>query len=118
MYRFFAFGHCFLLLAFTSIINEKGSSRASADLLDGSAIFGEPVLVSESLALDPLDVSEEMREFVGAIGSAKPEIARYRKLVTKLENFGYFDENYDSTLTSSASDTFATKKGTQLDRAQ
>ena len=114
MYRFFAFGHCFLLLACTSVITEKGSSRASADLLDGSVIFGEPVLVSESLALDPLDVSEEMREFVGEIGSAKPEIARYRKLVTKLENFGYFDENYDPTLTSSASDTFATKKGNCL----
>ena len=83
-------------------------------LLNGAALFGEPVQVSESTALDPLQINDEMRAFVGDITSAKPQTARYRKLIAKLERHGYYDESYDPTLTSSASETFASKKGNCL----
>ena len=84
----FALSCTLVMLACSNLPSKVDSFSARADLLDGRAIFGEPVLVSESLPLDPLHASEEMREFVGEIVSAKPEIARYRMLVSKLEDYG------------------------------
>ena len=96
------------------VSNKIELTQSHMKLLTGEAIFGEPVQVSESTALDPLHINDEMRIFVGDIASAKPETARYRKLITKLERNGYYDESYDPTLTSSASETFASKKGNCL----
>ena len=96
------------------LTNKVELSKPHMRLLNGAALFGEPVQVSESTALDPLQINDEMRAFVGDITRAKPQTARYRKLIAKLERHGYYDESYDPTLTSSASETFASKKGNCL----
>lgn len=102
------------LLGCAGLTKKVELSKPHMRLLNGVALFGEPVQVAESTALDPLQINDEMREFVGDIASAKPETARYRKLIAKLVRHGYYDESYDSTLTSSASETFASKKGNCL----
>ena len=55
--------------------NEMELTQSHMKLLTGTAIFGEPVQVSESTVLDPLQISDEMRVFVGDIASAKQETA-------------------------------------------
>ena len=107
-------GLCFLAQACSTLQSPINLSDYESDLIDGSAIFGEAVLISESNPIDPLELSEEMRRFVGGIVSVTPEIARYRRLINKLEKYGYFDESYDSNLTNSAAETFSTKKGNCL----
>ena len=45
--------------------NKVELAQSHMKLLDGSALFGEPVEISESTALDPLQIDDEMRVFVG-----------------------------------------------------
>ena len=112
--RFVFWGCVVFLFGCAGLSKEMELSKPHMRLLDGAALFGEPVQVSESTAFDPLQINDEMRAFVGDIASAKPETARYRKLTKKLERYGYYDESYDPTLTSSAAETFASKKGNCL----
>ena len=62
-----------LFVGCVGISNNVELSKPNMSLLNGVALFGEPVEVSESTALDPLRVNDEMRAFVGDIASAKPE---------------------------------------------
>ena len=52
------------LLGCVGLSNNVELSKPNMRLLSGVALFGEPVQVSESTALDPLQINDEMRAFV------------------------------------------------------
>lgn len=84
-----------------------------AELIDGSAVFGE--VIEPAPALDLLTVSAEMSEFVASTRAGGHfESLRFRRLMRKLVEDGYFIDQYDRDASYSAAKTFAVRKGNCL----
>lgn len=84
------------------------------NLLDGSAVFGEPVPaapVEDLLALSP-----EMEDFIetAEINKTRISYTRFRRLMKGLLKGGYFNNHYEESGTYSASKTFSGAKGNCL----
>jgi Flp pilus assembly protein TadD len=84
-----------------------------AELLDGSRVFGEAI--EPAPPQDLLSVSTAMTEFVASIrGEGHFESLRFRRLMRKLVQDGFFIDQYDRDASYSAAKTFAERKGNCL----
>ena len=83
-------------------------------LLDGSAIFGEPVPAAP--VEDLLAMSPAMETFIEEANVNDPRISytRFRRLMLGLKSGGYFNNHYEEDGTYSAAKTFAGAKGNCL----
>lgn len=80
-------------------------------LLTGSAVFGEAVSPVEAPVFDLLHTTADMHAFVAEIDDARLAVMRFRGLIRRLSEHGYFDNVYDAAATNTAAATFATKTG-------
>jgi len=84
--------------------------RFVPQLLDGTAAFGRSIAPAPHQ--DPLSMSRQMREFIAQdVGSSSFPHVRFRRLMHKLEQQGFFGSPYDQSATFSAAQTFDRKKG-------
>lgn len=84
-----------------------------AALIDGVTVFGESV--NPAPPLDLLWVSPEMAEFVtNTRGEGHFDSVRFRRLMRKLVQDGFFIDQYDHDATYSAAHTFVARKGNCL----
>ena len=83
-------------------------------LLDGSAVFGEPVPAAPVESL--LAMSPAMTAFIeeAEVNDARISYTRFRRLLTGLKRGGYFNNNYEEAGTYAAAKTFAGAKGNCL----
>ena len=95
-------------------VPERSSAAiAKVDLLDGTALFGETIPPARKV--DLLRVSPEMKAFVDdGVTNSHFGYSRFRRLMAKLVNEGYFVDQYDRSATYTAAKTFAVKKGNCL----
>ncbi len=102
----------FLLLSgCTVVLLEPDEVEYDPDLLSGSAIFGEEILSSESPDPDVLGLTPEMEVFVADIRESRLTVVRFRQLLDKLRETGFFENVYDPNVTTTASETFEAKVG-------
>jgi len=98
------------LISGCAAVDVTQQARYAPQLLDGTAVFGHPVAPAPEQ--DPLFVSLKMREFVAQdVGGASFPHVRFRRLMHKLEQQGFFANPYDQSATFSAAQTFDQKKG-------
>jgi Tfp pilus assembly protein PilF len=95
-------------------VPERASPNVRTEaLLDGATLFGETILPAPKI--DLLRVSPEMKAFVDdGIAGSHFGYSRFRRLMAKLVNEGYFVDQYDRAATYAAAKTFAEKKGNCL----
>ena len=85
------------------------------DLLTGRALFGEQVLASEMPDVDVLRVNNDMRAFIaGGISEASTKVSRLGRLLSSLVDDGYYEAGYEPSLSQTAEETFASKRGNCL----
>ena len=90
---------------------EQGILAADPELLSGQAVFGETVSFNEAPAADVLAMTPAMHALVADIADEKLAVVRFRKLLSRLEDAGYFGSIYAASVTQTAADTFNTKIG-------
>ena len=90
---------------------QQAMPEVDPTLLTGQAIFGEPVVLSEAPAYDVLETTGAMRAYVGDIRDARLAVIRFRRLLAKLRNTGFFDNIYDASITQTAAATFDSRVG-------
>ncbi len=91
------------------------TSGDTADLLDGSALFGEPVRASDARLDDMLRLSPEMRGFIARyVPNRGIDRLRLQNVLRGMREEGYFDVVYDSDLTLTAAETFERRTGNCL----
>lgn len=83
----------------------------AAELITGEAVFGEPVGIEESPDYEVLATTPEMVAFVADITDGRLAVMRFRRLLDRLRETGFFDNVYDASVTKTAADTFASKVG-------
>ncbi|MCZ6642885.1 MAG: tetratricopeptide repeat protein [Gammaproteobacteria bacterium] len=84
-------------------------------LLSGVAVFGEEISSDEVADVDVLALDEPMKAFIEEhVGRTGNSVARFRRLLSKLESLGYFSATYDAGSTNSAIDTFHNRAGNCL----
>ena len=114
MRRFSGFFAVVLLLA--GCVAQTGMPDGQsypAELLDGTPVFGE--VIEPAPPLDLLTVSSEMSEFVASIrGEGHFESLRFRRLMRKMVEDGFFIDQYDRDATYAAAKTFSVRKGNCL----
>jgi Flp pilus assembly protein TadD len=80
-------------------------------LLSGVSIFGTEVLVDEVADVDVLHTTPQMHDFVAGIEDSRLTVVRFRQLLARLKESGFFDNLYDPTVTRTAAQTFDDKVG-------
>ena len=92
---------------------QSGGDQSS--LLDGSAVFGEPVSADEAADVDILELTPDMVEFLDRqIGDSRISAVRFRRLYKGLAENGYFETSYLADTTRTAAETFHDKSGNCL----
>jgi len=82
-------------------------------LIDGAAVFGHTV--EPAPEVDMLGVSPEMKAFIEEdVKRGSFAYGKFRKLMAKLAQDGYFINQYDRSATFSAAETFAARRGNCL----
>ena len=85
------------------------------DLLSGRALFGEKVLASEMPDVDVLQINDDMRAFIAdGVSDANTNVSRLGRLLSSLIDDGYYEAGYEPSLSQTAEETFATKRGNCL----
>ncbi len=105
-----------VVLLLAGCVTQTGTRREQSypvELFDGSALFGQ--VIEPAPALDLLTVSPEMSEFVASTrGEGHFESLRFRRLMRKMVEDGFFIDQYDRDATYSAAKTFSVRKGNCL----
>ena len=108
-----AFAVVVLLAGCVTQTGKQAQQSYPAELLDGASVFGE--VVEPAPPQDLLSVSAEMAEFVASIrGEGHFESLRFRRLMRKMVQDGFFIDQYDRYASYSAAKTFAVRKGNCL----
>ena len=108
-----AFAVVVLLAGCVTQTGKQSQQSYPAELLDGASVFGE--VVEPAPPQDLLSVSAEMAEFVASIrGEGHFESLRFRRLMRKMVQDGFFIDQYDRYASYSAAKTFAVRKGNCL----
>ena len=81
------------------------------DLLSGAALFDSPVGADEAPVIPILEPDEQMRDFVGDISEGRLAVVRFNRLLSRLDESGFFSNKYDASVTLTAAKTFETKVG-------
>lgn len=98
------------LIGGCAVVDTPQLAVYALELLDGEAVFGHTVVPAP--AQDVLSISPEMQRFiVGDFGQSPFSHVRFRRLLQKLEQQGFFANPYDQSATFSAAQTFDSKKG-------
>ena len=105
-----------IVMLLAGCVSQTGMQRVQSypvELLDGSAVFGE--VIEPAPAMDLLTVSAEMTDFVASTqGEGHFESLRFRRLMRKLVEDGFFIDQYDHDANYSAAKTFSVRKGNCL----
>ena len=110
---------CLSMLAGCALIPQRLAelepSLTVDQLLSGVAVFGEEVSSDEVPDVDVLALDESMKAFIEEhVGHTGNSVARFKRLLSKLESLGYFSATYDAGSTHSAIDTFHKRAGNCL----
>lgn len=99
----------------TTLPKTVGSLDNQTALLDGRALFGDTVRLSEVEDVDILDTSESMADFVDRYtGDTRIPVVKFRRLFNALIEEGYFRASYLANTTGTARQTFETRGGNCL----
>jgi Flp pilus assembly protein TadD len=98
-----------------SIPDVSRSLEKRDHLLDGSAVFGEPVGTEDLVDVNILEPSDDMLAFIEReVGDTRHTVVRFRRLFHSLINEGYLATGYSADVTRTAAETFAQRSGNCL----
>jgi tetratricopeptide (TPR) repeat protein len=86
-----------------------------AELVSGTAFFGDPIAAVPDTSSEILDIDPAMRAFVQQqVGNARTDSAKLQRLVRGMQRAGLLDLGYDGDATLTASQVFHQRRGNCL----